>query len=81
MAKTKTVKKKTKPRKRKRMSRGVELPWEVWSLDNVGRMVPHEFHVLFAERKSEAKAKKCLKDNPGLIAPVIRHVEIPPMEY
>lgn len=83
MAKTvKTKVVKAKAKRKKRMSKGARHPWEVWSLDTPwASNKPEKFHTLYEEFKTQNQAKACIKDNPGLIAPVIRHVDIPPMEY
>lgn len=83
MAKTKRVKTRTKKVKakiksKKRMSKGAKTPWEVWHIDPDWEP---RFHSIAEEFKTEAKAKAYLKKHPYLVAPVIHHVDIPPMEY
>ena len=82
-AKTKVVKAKvTKVKPKKRMSKGVLYPWEVWHLFIPwASNRPQKFHSLDDEFKTEKQAKAYMEKSPELIAPVIRHVEIPPMEY
>ncbi len=63
-------------RKAKRMSKGAELPWEVWCLRLDGDR--HEYLESFATR---AKAERNIGKDPDLAAPVIIHIDIPPMEY
>lgn len=76
MAKTKVVKAKvTKARQRKRMSKGVEDSWELLAVNFYGY---HE-HILSESTKREIE--DYIKDNPSLLAPIIRHTVIPPMEY
>ncbi len=82
--KAKVVKAKvSKAKPKKRMSKGVKLPWEVWSLPATWATmkVTGKFHTIYEDFATEVKAKACIKKNPDLVAPVIRHVDIPPVEY
>ncbi len=75
--KTKVVKAKVKkPRQRKRMSRGAVFPYQVWSCDNDGDYTQWE------DFGTELEAQECVEDDTHrLLAPVIVHIDIPPMEY
>lgn len=73
--------KKVKP-KAKRMSEGVQDCWQVWCLYvRYNSHLPEKHHTLNCDFKTEKQAQAYVKKNPQLVAPVIRHVEIPPMEY
>ena len=76
MTKTKVVKAKVSVnKKKKRMTKGVENPWEVWDVFN-GYHSPNDGF------STKAKAEKAIKSNEGYwVAPVIVHIDIPPMEY
>lgn len=77
MAKRKVVKAKVS-RLKKRMSKGVVYPFQVWSLVRGG------FHELRASVLSRKDAEHFIQ-HPGdfgdLIAPVILEIPIKPMEY
>ena len=77
--KAKPKAKKAKPTKR--MSKGAKDPWEVWSLDRPWRGKIESFHSLCGDFKTQNQAEAWIKSVSDLIAPVIRHVDIPPMEY
>lgn len=84
MAKTKTVKAKvSKVKPKKRMSKGAKYPWEVWHLNTVlwSRKVIDKHYSCYQAFATEEQAKACIEKTPALIAPVIRHVDIPPMPY
>ena len=83
MAKTKKVKTKgPKAKRKKRMSKGAKNPWQVWSLYTPwGKKEPEKLHSLYEDFKTENKAKAGIKNSPRLIAPVIIHIDIPPMEH
>ena len=60
----------------KRKSKGAYLPWEVWAIETEDQC----YH--FVEMcKTEAEARRTIKRCPDLIAPVIVHIKILPMEY
>jgi len=65
----------TKVQQAKRKSKGTEYPWEVWSI------IYSEYHSLERECRTKKEAEKFIKENPGLIAPVIVHINISSMEY
>lgn len=67
--------------KAKRMSKGARLPWEVWHLIVCASCRTEKFHSFYGDYKTKAQAEACIKRNPDLVAPVIRHIDIPPMEY
>ena len=75
---------KTKAKKvpKKRMSKGAEFPWEVWHLHvlHISQRTA-KFHTFLAEFKTKKQATAHIKKYPEFIAPVVRHVGIPPMEY
>lgn len=76
MAKTKVVKAKvSKVKQPKRITKGVRNSWEVWTVDENG------YYYIDMEYQTKNQAEKYIKDNPSLLAPVILHIDIPPMEY
>ena len=75
MAKRKVVNAKvSKSKPARRMTKGAVLPWLVFCAPD-GR---HRYPTFW---KTEKRAEKYIKSNPELVAPVIVHIDIPPMEY
>lgn len=73
---SKTVKAKVlKPKRKQRTTKGVEYPYEVWSVDDQG------YYYMDCGYKTKGLAEKAIRRSPNLMAPVIVHIVIPPMEY
>ena len=63
-----------KAKQTKRMSRGNSYPHQVWAV----RRGEHEFQERLSSRHA---ADRYIETRPELDAPVIVHIDIPPMEY
>ncbi len=84
MAKTKVKvveDKVTKAKQAKRKTKGADFPWEVWSAAETASGSYHSHECSFQTKTGKAGAEQYIKENPDLLAPVIRHIHIPPMPY
>ncbi len=72
----KTVKAKvTKAKQAKRKSKGAKYPWQVQAIES------GQHQTYLAEFTTRPRAEQYIKIRPSLRAPVIVHIDIPPMEY
>jgi len=66
----------SKAKQSKRMSKGADFPWVVWHICE-----GNDQHSEYSAHKTKSRAERCVRQNLGLVAPVIAHTGIPPMEY
>jgi len=75
--KAKVVEAKVMKPPKKRMSKGLMYPWEVYFIDDLKA----GYHSVDAECKTQNEAERYIKNNPDVPGLVIVHIDIPPMEY
>lgn len=65
----------TRPKTKTRKSKGVKHPWEVYGI------FYDEYHEFTTNFKTKKEAERYIKVHPGLVCPVIVHINIPKIEY